>query len=338
MATGQRLGIARGLEAFAALAVVRGDDVTAVRLEGAATALREVVGQVRSAAAQARLDAPARGSSPPARAERAEPARRGQAARHARGRQVRPRLRSRGWADGQDARAQPGQPAPAAQIRASRRGWQAGQCGRPVGADRQSGPAAGSWRRPGQAVGTHGQGAADRPADRARAVEPRHRARNWSSARPPRRGTSPTSWPSSGSTPAPRSPPGRPSSGLHTDAQNPCTCAARSHDADGQADAVYIVRQRCEMHSGMGNSADAVLPSLFLNVVAGTPGHWVAGHRRGMAGLPLTCACSGSRAAARARRPACLPLSGARCRAARIHNRLHIPDDAHADRRAAYGL
>ncbi len=56
MATGQRLGIARGLEAFAALAVVRGDDVTAVRLEGAASALREVVGQVRSAGAQARLD------------------------------------------------------------------------------------------------------------------------------------------------------------------------------------------------------------------------------------------------------------------------------------------
>jgi DNA-binding NarL/FixJ family response regulator len=56
MATGQRLGIARGLEAFAALAVARGDDVVAVRLEGAATALREVIGQVRSAAAQARLD------------------------------------------------------------------------------------------------------------------------------------------------------------------------------------------------------------------------------------------------------------------------------------------
>ncbi|HTA00463.1 MAG TPA: LuxR C-terminal-related transcriptional regulator [Streptosporangiaceae bacterium] len=56
MATGQRLGIARGLEAVATLAVVRGDDVTAVRLEGAATTLREVVGQVRSAAAQARFD------------------------------------------------------------------------------------------------------------------------------------------------------------------------------------------------------------------------------------------------------------------------------------------
>jgi predicted ATPase/DNA-binding CsgD family transcriptional regulator len=56
MATGQRLGIARGLEAFAELAVVRGDHAAAVRLEGAASALREVVGQVRSAAAQARLD------------------------------------------------------------------------------------------------------------------------------------------------------------------------------------------------------------------------------------------------------------------------------------------
>ncbi len=56
MATGQRLGIARGLEAFAALAVMRGDDETAVRLEGAASAIREVVGQIRSAAAQARVD------------------------------------------------------------------------------------------------------------------------------------------------------------------------------------------------------------------------------------------------------------------------------------------
>ncbi len=55
--TGQRLGIARGLEAFAALAIVRGDDATAIRLEGAATALRDVVGPVRSAGAQARLDA-----------------------------------------------------------------------------------------------------------------------------------------------------------------------------------------------------------------------------------------------------------------------------------------
>ena len=55
-ATGQRLGIARGLEACAALAVVRGDDRTAVRLEAAAAVLREAVGPVRSAAAQARLE------------------------------------------------------------------------------------------------------------------------------------------------------------------------------------------------------------------------------------------------------------------------------------------
>ncbi len=56
VATGQRLGIARGIEAFAALAVVRGDDSTAVRLEGAANALRDTAGLGRSAAAQARLD------------------------------------------------------------------------------------------------------------------------------------------------------------------------------------------------------------------------------------------------------------------------------------------
>ncbi len=50
VATGQRLGIARGIEAFAALAVVRGDDATALRLEGAAAALREAAGFVHSAA------------------------------------------------------------------------------------------------------------------------------------------------------------------------------------------------------------------------------------------------------------------------------------------------
>jgi predicted ATPase/DNA-binding CsgD family transcriptional regulator len=55
VATGQRLGIARGIEAFAALAVVRGDDAAAVRLEGAAGALREAADLIRSAAAQARL-------------------------------------------------------------------------------------------------------------------------------------------------------------------------------------------------------------------------------------------------------------------------------------------
>jgi predicted ATPase/DNA-binding CsgD family transcriptional regulator len=54
--TGQRLGIARGLEAFAALATTMGDPETAVRLEGAAAAVRDTVGPVRSAAAQKRLD------------------------------------------------------------------------------------------------------------------------------------------------------------------------------------------------------------------------------------------------------------------------------------------
>ncbi|HXZ63713.1 MAG TPA: LuxR C-terminal-related transcriptional regulator [Streptosporangiaceae bacterium] len=55
VATGQRLGIARGIEAFAALAVIRGEDATAVRLEGAAGALREAAGQIHLAA-QAALD------------------------------------------------------------------------------------------------------------------------------------------------------------------------------------------------------------------------------------------------------------------------------------------
>jgi predicted ATPase/DNA-binding CsgD family transcriptional regulator len=55
VATGQRLGIARGMEAFAALAVVRGDDATAIRLEGAAAALREAAGLAHSVA-PARLD------------------------------------------------------------------------------------------------------------------------------------------------------------------------------------------------------------------------------------------------------------------------------------------
>jgi predicted ATPase/DNA-binding CsgD family transcriptional regulator/Tfp pilus assembly protein PilF len=56
VATGQRLGIARGLEAVAALAVAVGDPATAVRLQGAAGSLRDMVGPVRSPAAQARLD------------------------------------------------------------------------------------------------------------------------------------------------------------------------------------------------------------------------------------------------------------------------------------------
>jgi predicted ATPase/DNA-binding CsgD family transcriptional regulator len=64
MAAGQRLGIALGLEALAALAGIRGDDATAVTLDGASAVLREVVGQARPAARQERLDtllAPARG-------------------------------------------------------------------------------------------------------------------------------------------------------------------------------------------------------------------------------------------------------------------------------------
>jgi predicted ATPase/DNA-binding NarL/FixJ family response regulator len=56
LATGQRLGIARGLDAVAALAVAARDPATAVRLEGAAGALRDIVGPVRSASAQSRLD------------------------------------------------------------------------------------------------------------------------------------------------------------------------------------------------------------------------------------------------------------------------------------------
>jgi predicted ATPase/DNA-binding CsgD family transcriptional regulator len=55
-ATGQRLGIARGLDAVAALAVAQGDSAAAVRLQGAAGALRDQIGPVRSAAAQVRLD------------------------------------------------------------------------------------------------------------------------------------------------------------------------------------------------------------------------------------------------------------------------------------------
>ncbi len=56
MASGQRLAIARGLEAFAALAAARHDDVAAVRLEGAAAVIREAVDPVTSASTQGRLD------------------------------------------------------------------------------------------------------------------------------------------------------------------------------------------------------------------------------------------------------------------------------------------
>jgi predicted ATPase/DNA-binding NarL/FixJ family response regulator len=70
MASGQRLAIARGLEAFAALAAARRDDVAAVRLEGAAAAIREAVDPVKSASTQGRLDgalAPAHQRLGPAR-------------------------------------------------------------------------------------------------------------------------------------------------------------------------------------------------------------------------------------------------------------------------------
>jgi predicted ATPase/DNA-binding NarL/FixJ family response regulator/Tfp pilus assembly protein PilF len=48
LATGQRLGIARGLDAIAALAVASGDPTTAIRLKGAAAALRDVAGPAPS--------------------------------------------------------------------------------------------------------------------------------------------------------------------------------------------------------------------------------------------------------------------------------------------------
>jgi predicted ATPase/DNA-binding CsgD family transcriptional regulator len=51
LAAGQRLAIARGLEAFAVLAVAQGDPERAVRLEGAARSLREAVGGLPSATA-----------------------------------------------------------------------------------------------------------------------------------------------------------------------------------------------------------------------------------------------------------------------------------------------
>ncbi|HEY2691484.1 MAG TPA: tetratricopeptide repeat protein [Streptosporangiaceae bacterium] len=55
-ATGQRLAVARGLEAFAMLAVASGDPARAMKLEGAALALREAVGHVPSSLARSRLD------------------------------------------------------------------------------------------------------------------------------------------------------------------------------------------------------------------------------------------------------------------------------------------
>jgi predicted ATPase/DNA-binding CsgD family transcriptional regulator len=56
LATGQRLAVARGLEAFAMLAVALGDPARALRLEGAGLALREAIGHVPSAPARASLD------------------------------------------------------------------------------------------------------------------------------------------------------------------------------------------------------------------------------------------------------------------------------------------
>ncbi len=54
-ATGQRLAMARGLEAFAMLAVAGGDPARAAKLEGAALALREAIGHVPSSLARSRL-------------------------------------------------------------------------------------------------------------------------------------------------------------------------------------------------------------------------------------------------------------------------------------------
>jgi predicted ATPase/DNA-binding NarL/FixJ family response regulator len=56
LATGQRMPVARGLEAAAALAAAGGDPVTAVQLHGAALALREVAGHPPSARAGPQLD------------------------------------------------------------------------------------------------------------------------------------------------------------------------------------------------------------------------------------------------------------------------------------------
>jgi len=56
LATGQRLAIARGIEAFAALAVLRDDLVTAAKLASAGSALRAALGQTASPGARRRLD------------------------------------------------------------------------------------------------------------------------------------------------------------------------------------------------------------------------------------------------------------------------------------------
>ncbi|HUY52211.1 MAG TPA: LuxR C-terminal-related transcriptional regulator [Streptosporangiaceae bacterium] len=56
LGTGQRLPVARGLEAFAVLEARAGDPVRAARLAGAALELRAAVGHTRSAGAGARLE------------------------------------------------------------------------------------------------------------------------------------------------------------------------------------------------------------------------------------------------------------------------------------------
>jgi predicted ATPase/DNA-binding CsgD family transcriptional regulator len=56
LATGQRLAVARELEAFAVLAVASGQPGSAVKLQGAALGLREAAGHPPSALARSRLD------------------------------------------------------------------------------------------------------------------------------------------------------------------------------------------------------------------------------------------------------------------------------------------
>lgn len=56
IATGQSLGVVRGIEALAAPAVFRGDDDTAARLGAAAAATRQEMDTARPVAAQARLN------------------------------------------------------------------------------------------------------------------------------------------------------------------------------------------------------------------------------------------------------------------------------------------
>jgi predicted ATPase/DNA-binding CsgD family transcriptional regulator/Tfp pilus assembly protein PilF len=57
LATGQRLPIARGLEALGVLALAEGSPARALRLDGAALALRAAAGEVVPAAGRARIDA-----------------------------------------------------------------------------------------------------------------------------------------------------------------------------------------------------------------------------------------------------------------------------------------